>query len=164
MLMTRIAPLLLVAAALAACGRKGARSSDFDSATAAALAGGGTAASASANVPKVAHVTGFVFAHRLDQHNVEYGGASKQFGPNDSILLSVRTQYAATTVDVSARLRQNDKTLDSAGTRVGPADSAGVAFNALRFAPIRKGTKGVIQAELFLDGKFQMAQDVTILP
>ncbi|MGH7592892.1 MAG: hypothetical protein ACRELE_03450, partial [Gemmatimonadales bacterium] len=110
--------------AVTACGRKGARAADFDSATTAALASGmpGTPAAAARKVP---HVVGFELAHRLDRHDMVYGGPAQQFAPGDSILLSVRSIYADSGSSVSVRLRQNKRTVDSTGTRTGTMDSTG---------------------------------------
>jgi hypothetical protein len=160
--MTRrtIIPLLALFA-VTACGRKGARSSDFDSATAAALAGG-TAGTAASDQPKVAKVTGFEFTHQLDRRNRALGGTTDHFSPSDSILLSVGVIYAAADVEVSARLRLNNRTVDSAGVAAGAADSAGVGMVGVRFGPIKGGGKGLYQADVFLGGKFQMAKEFTI--
>jgi hypothetical protein len=90
MMRRAILPIIALSA-IAACGRKGARSADFDSATAAALASGPTPAMAA--MPKIPHVIGFELGHRLDRHDMVYGGPAQQFLPGDSILLSVRVIY-----------------------------------------------------------------------
>ena len=148
--------------AIAACGRKGARSADFDSATAAALANGSTPALAA--MPKVPHVLGFELAHRLDRLDMVYGGPVQQFSPGDSILLSVRVIYVDSGSSVSARLRQNKNTLDSAGTKSGAKDSAGRSTVGLRFAQDKPLAKGTYQADVFLNGTFQMSKDFRVGP
>ena len=144
-----------------ACGRKGARSSDFDSATAAALASG-PAGTMATDQPKVAKVTSVEFAHQLDRHNRAIGGTSESFSPSDSVLLSVGVIYAAADVEVSARLRLDNRTIDSTSTPAGASDSSGVAMVGVRFGPIKGGGKGRYQADVFLGGKFQMAKEFTI--
>jgi hypothetical protein len=153
---------ILALTALAACGRKGARSADFDSATAVALANG--SAHAMAAMPKVPHVVGFELAHRLDRRDMIYGGPAQQFLPGDSILLSVRVIYVDSGSSVSARLRQNKNTLDSAGTKSGAKDSAGTSTVGLRFAQAKPLAKGTYQADVFLNGTFQMSKDFRISP
>lgn len=147
--------------AVSACGRKGARSSDFDSATAAALATV-PAWTRPANMPKVAHVMGFTLAHRLDRTGAAAGGPSAVFASTDSVLLSVRTEYATPGTIVAARLRQNNRTIDSVQAPVQPSDTTGIALTGLRFAPAH--AKGVVQAEVFLGGKFAISQEFKIVP
>ena len=149
--------------AVTACGRKGARSSDFDSATAAALATG-TAAAPVVPVTRNPHVVGFELAHRLDQHNLAFGGPTTDFAPGDSILLSVRTIYVDSGSSVSARLRQNKRTIDSAGTTTGVKDSAGMSSVGLRFGHGKPLDKGTYQADVFLNGTFQVSQEFRIVP
>ena len=148
---------------LAGCGRKGARSSDFDSATAAALATG-AAAGPMSNVPKVAHIAGFELGHQLDRHDIIFGGVATQFKVGDSVLVSAKGLYLPTGADVSARVRLKNATLDSTGAKAGAADTNGVTFVGLRFASGKKWTKGTYTVELFLNGKFQMSQDFTYTP
>ena len=45
------------------------------------------------------------------------------------------------------------------GAKAGAADSTGFTFVGLRFASGSKWTKGTYQVEVFLDGKFQVAQE-----
>ncbi|HEY4099361.1 MAG TPA: hypothetical protein VGM20_00635 [Gemmatimonadales bacterium] len=156
--MTRSATAFTVAAlfALTACGRKGARSSDFDSATTAALGGTASAGSAAAaNAPKVGHVMGIEIGRSLDSANRIILGGAAGFGSSDSVLASVRTIYANAGTPVSVRIRLKDQTVDSAASKTAAADTAGVAIVPFRFAPLKKD--GAYQAEVFLDGKFQMA-------
>jgi len=149
---------LLAVIALTACGRKGARSADFDSATAAAL-GSGAAAAQMANVPKVAHVASVNLGHQLDRNNMLFGGNQDQFKTGDSVLVSVKSMYMTEGADISARIRQKNVTMDSTGAKAGKADSAGFTFVGLRFAPTAKWTKGSYLVEVFLDGKFQMGTE-----
>jgi hypothetical protein len=164
-MMRRATISMLALIALAACGRKGARRSDFDSATAVALTPDGAAA-AVASQPKVAHVSGFNIGHGLDRHDMIFGGAAEQFTPADSILISVRGLYLPAGADVSARIRPKNApkgaTSDSTGAKAPAADTAGVAYIGLRFGPQKKPVKGGYVAEIFLDGKFQMSQEFTI--
>jgi hypothetical protein len=160
--MTRRATISTLALlAVVACGRKGARSSDFDRATAAALASG-TTGTAAPGQPKVAKITGFEFAHQLDRRNRVVGGTADHFSPSDSILLSVGTIHAAADAEVSARLRLNNRTVDSIGTTAGAPDSSGVSVVGVRFGPIKGGGKGLYQADVFLGGKFQMAKEFNV--
>lgn len=163
--MTRSATALVLAAllALTACGRKGARSSDFDSATADAL---GPSASdkgvAAASTPKVGHVMAIDIGHILDPANRIVVGGAAGFGTSDSVLASVRTIYASPGTAVSIRLRLRDQTVDSIGSQTPAADSTGVATIPFHFKPVKK--VGNYQAEVFLDGKFQMAEAFTVGP
>src|SRR5271169_4554697 len=96
----RRAPIAVLALiALTACGKKGARSSNFDSATAAALASGGVGTPI-ADLPKLGHVMGFNIGHGLDKHDMIFGGPSPRFTRGDSVLISVKLQYVAAGVDV----------------------------------------------------------------
>jgi len=160
-----LASLIVPIAVLAACGRKGARSSDFDSATAAALAAGVPAGSTGA-APSgtAARASGFDFGHRIDRNGRIEGGVSSQFGPGDSILISVRAMSAQPGTDVSVRLRFNGKTIDSAGNKAGAADSTGVAFVPFGFGSAKPRTPGTYQADVFVNGKFQMSQDFKVGP
>ena len=79
------------------------------------------------------------------------------------MLVSVRVIYVDSGSSVSARLRQNKNTLDSAGTKSGAKDSVGTSTVGLRFAQA-KWAKGTYQADVFLNGKFQMSKDFTISP
>lgn len=159
--MRKLATPMLALLALAACGRKGARSSDFDSATTAALATG-AAATQMANVGKVAHIAGFDLGHGLDRHNMIFGGPATQFKPGDSILVAAKGIYVTAGAEISARIRQKNQTLDSTSAKAGTADSTGYTFVGLRFASAPKWAKGTYQVEMFLDGKFQMAQEFTL--
>lgn len=152
---------MLALIALTACGKKGARSADFDSATAAALTPDAVAA-AVANEPKTARVTGFNIGHGLDRHDRIFGGASTRFTAGDSVLISIQGQHIPVGSDVSARIRLKNATLDSSGVKTTAADTAGVTNVGVRFATGPKWAKGTYQAEIFLDGKFQMAQEFTI--
>jgi hypothetical protein len=152
---------ILATFAITACGRKGARSADFDSATAAALASGAPSTPAAA-APKTPHVTDFELAHRLDRHNMAFGGPAQQFAPGDSILLSVRSIYADSGISVSARLRQNSRTIDSTGAKAAAADSTGLSVVGLRFGQAKALAKGTYQADVFLNGRFQMSKEFKI--
>jgi hypothetical protein len=148
---------------LTACGRKGARSSDFDSATAAALSTG-TAAAQMRNMPKVAHVVEVQIGHGLDRHNMIFGGVATQFHPGDSILIAVKTQYLTAGSAISGVISQKNVAVDSAATKADASDSTGASFAGLRFQSGPKWAKGTYQAAIFIDGKFQVAQDFTITP
>lgn len=148
---------------LAACGRKGARSSDFDSATAAALSTG-TAAAQTRNMPKVAHVVELVIGHSLDQHNTIVGGMSTQFHPGDSILVAVKLQYVPAGTPVTAVISLKGAAVDSATAKAGASDSAGLSYTGLRFQSGPKWGKGSYQAAIFVDGKFQVGHDLDITP
>lgn len=148
---------------LTACGRKGARSSDFDSATAAALSTG-TAAAQMRNMPKVAHVAELLIGHGLDQHNMLVGGMSTDFHAGDSIMLAVKTQYLPAGTPITAVISLKNATVDSATAKAGASDTAGISFTGLRFQSGPKWAKGSYQATIFVDGKFQVAHDLTITP
>ena len=150
--------LLLAVTLLAACGRKGARSSDFDSATAAAL-GTGAAAAQMAGMQKTPHVMSVNVGHQLDRNNLMVGGTATDFKTADSVLVSVKGIYLKEGAEVSGRVRSGNVTLDSAAAKAGAADTAGHTYVALRFAPTPKWSVGNYIIEIFLDGKFQMAQD-----
>ena len=152
---------ILAVLAVTACGRKGARSSDFDSATATALTIG-TILPPPGGVPKVPHVINFELAHQLDRHDMVFGGPAQQFAPGDSILLSVRGIYVDSGSSVSARLRQNTLTLDSAGVTSGTKDSMGFSTVGLRFAQAKPLAKGTYRADVFLNGTFQMSKEFRI--
>ena len=160
----RYATLSLIAlVTLTACGRKGARSSDFDSATDAALAEGATGAPM-ANVPKVAHIAGFDIGHGLDRHDMIFGGVATQFKVGDSIMVSAKGLYLTAGAEVGARIRLKNATVDSTSAKAGASDSTGFSYVGLRFASGKKWTKGPYQVELFLDGKFQMSQEFSYTP
>lgn len=161
-MMLRATTAMLTLIFLAACGRKGARRSDFDSATSAALATGGTS-TPGAEAPKVARVAGFDIGHGLDRHDMIFGGPSPRFGPTDSVLISVRAQYAAPGTDVSARIRLKNTTVDSVGAKAGAADSTGMAYVGLRFGPAKAWARGTYQADVFINGKFQVSQDFVVV-
>ena len=146
--------------AIAACGRQGARASDFDSAAAAAEAA--TPGGIPADQPKVAHVMGFEFGHGLDRRNLIVGGAIAHYTPGDSILVSVRTTTAAADAPISVRLRFNNKTVDSTETKASAPDSTGIANMGVRFGP--PAAKGAYQADVFLNGKYQMSKVFTVGP
>lgn len=153
---------MLALIALTACARKGARRSDFDSATAAALAVGGTG-TALADQPKLGHVAGFEIGHGLDKRDMIFGGPSQRFNQGDSVLISVRGQFLVAGADVSARIRLKTSTIDSTGAKAGAPDSTGFSYVGLRFGTDKKWTKGTYQAEVFVNGKFQMAQEFMIV-
>jgi hypothetical protein len=148
---------------VAACGRKGARSADFDSATATALALG-VPTGPGANVPHQPHIESFELARQLDRLNHVYGGPVQQFQPGDSILLSIRTIYVDSGSTVSARLRQNKRSIDSTGARTGALDSLGMNTVGLRFAQAKPFAKGDYQVDVFLNGTFQVSKDFSIVP
>ena len=148
---------------LAGCGRKGARSSDFDSATSAALATGAAAAQM-ASIPKTAHLSAVELGHQLDRHDMIFGGVATQYKAADSVLVSAKGLYVVAGSVVSARIRLKNATLDSTSAKIGVADSAGASYAGLRFAPGPKWTKASYLVEVFLDGKFQMAKDFTYTP
>jgi hypothetical protein len=161
--MRRATIAVLALIALTACGRKGARRSDFDSATAAALASGGTAAAIAAQ-PKLPHVAGFDIGHALDRHDMIFGGPADRFHQGDSVLVSVRTLFTPAGADVSARIRLKTATADSTGAQAAAPDSTGVNYTGLRFRTEKKWVKGTYQLEIFLNGKFQMSQEFMITP
>ena len=161
-MMRRVTIAALALIALPACGRKGARSSDFDSATAAALAGGGPA-TAPVNLPKVGHVMGFNIGKGLDKNDLIFGGPSTRFTHGDSVLISVRLQYVPVGADVSARIRFKNATLDSAGAKSREtADTSQISYAGLRFGSTAQWVVGTYQAEVFLNGKFAMSQEFMI--
>ncbi len=155
--------LIIALVTLTACGRKGARSSDFDDATAAALATGAGATQLS-NMPKVAHIAAFDIGHGLDRRDMIFGGVSTQFKVGDSILVSAKGIYLTAGDDVSARIRMKNATLDSTGAKAGAPDTSGFSYVGLRFASGAKWTKGSYQVELFLNGKFQVAKEFNYTP
>lgn len=154
---------ILATLAIAACGRKGARSADFDSATAVALTIGVPGGSGAA-MPKLPHVVGFELAHQLDRHDMVFGGPAQDFLPGDSILVSVRSIYADSGSNVSARLRQNKHTIDSAGATSGAKDSLDMSVVGVRFPQTKPFAKGTYQVDVFLNGTFQMSKDFRITP
>jgi len=158
--MRKLTISLIALIALTGCGRKGARSSDFDSATAVALASG--PAAQIANMPKLPHVASLNLGHSLDRHDMIFGGVTQQFKLGDSVLVSVKGQYLPTGADVSARIRSKTATLDSVGAKAGAADTAGFTYIGLRFASGAKWAKGTYQVEVFVDGKFQVASDLIL--
>lgn len=160
-MMRRATIAMLALTALTACGRKGARRSDFDNATAAALASGGTG-TALADQPKLAHVTGFEIGHGLDRNAMIFGGPSQRFNQGDSVLISVRGQYLTAGADVGARIRLKTTTIDSTGAKAAAPDTTGFSYVGLRFGTNKKWAKGTYQADVFLNGKFQMSQDFMI--
>ncbi|MGH7584352.1 MAG: hypothetical protein ACREL5_14115 [Gemmatimonadales bacterium] len=159
-----IAVLIVLAAATAACGRKGARSSDFDSATAAALGSGTPAGSTgvTSSPPSVARAMGFEFGHRIDRYGRVEGGVASQFAPTDSVLMTVRAAGADTSTEVSARIRFGGKTVDSQAVKAARPDSTGVSFTPLRFGFAKPLATGNYQVDVFVNGKFQMSQDMTV--
>jgi hypothetical protein len=161
--MRQLSVATLALLTLTACGRKGARSADFDSATAAALATG-TAAAQTRNMPKVAHVVQLELGHALDRKNQVFGGASSQFRAGDSVLVAVRTQYLAAGANISAIITQKNATVDSASTKSEAPDSLGYGYAGLRLLTGAKWTKGTYQAAIWIDGKFQLAQEFTLTP
>jgi hypothetical protein len=92
-----------------------------------------------------------------------FGGPAQRFNQGDSVLISVRGQYLAVGADVSARIRLKNSSIDSAGAKSGTPDSNGFSYIGLRFGSDKKWTKGTYQAEVFLDGKFQVAQEFMIV-
>ena len=158
--MRKLTISLMALIALTACGRKGARRSDFDSATAAALATG--PASELAGMPKLPHVASLNLGHGLDRHNMIFGGVAQQFHPGDSVLVSVKGQYLPDSASVGARIRFKNATLDSVATKAGTADTAGFTYVGLRFASGVKWVKGAYLVEVFINGKFQVAADFTV--
>ncbi len=151
---------ILALAALAACGRKGARSSDFDSATAAALATG--AGATAADYPKVPRIYSMTTGHALDRHDMIFGGGAQAFALGDSILVSVKGQFLPSGTDVGARIRLKNTVIDSTAAKAGAADTAGFSYVGLRFASGKKWAKGTYTVEIFINGKFQVSQDVTL--
>jgi hypothetical protein len=156
---------LLMLLAVSACARKGARRSDFDSAMALALSThtpGLPAGVPGPVTPTVGHVAGFELTRRLNAHNFAVGGSVSQFSSGDSILLSVRGQDIKPGSEVSARIRQGAKTLDSAATTFAAADSSGAAIAGIRFGSAKPWARGNYQADIFLAGKFQLSQDFSV--
>ena len=162
-MMRQLSVATLALLTLTACGRKGARSADFDSATAAALATG-TAAAQTRNMPKVAHVVQLELGHALDRHNQIFGGVFSQFHAGDSVLVAVKTQYLPAGANISAVIRQKNATLDSASTTSQAPDSLNFGYAGLGFQTGAKWAKGSYQVALMIDGKFQLAQEFTITP
>ncbi|HEY4319730.1 MAG TPA: hypothetical protein VGM77_01025 [Gemmatimonadales bacterium] len=152
----------LALAAVTACGRKGARSADFDSATAAALAAGGGAAMA--NLPKVGHVMSFELAHGVDSTHMPYGGATQTFESSDSVFVSIRTIFVPAGANLTVQVMSGKQVLDSARTTSTAADTSGVARMSVSFAPpTAKGwTAGAYEAQVYLDGKFQVSRPFEI--
>ena len=163
MTMRRATLATLALVAVAACGRKGARSSDFDSATAAALAAGNNSATAAANLPKIGHILSANMAHRLDRKNMVYGGTTDQFYPADSVLFSISTIYVPAGAAIDVRVRSGNKTVDSASTKSVAADSTGNSAVSVGFAPPGKAWPlGTYEAQISLDGKFQLSRTFTV--
>lgn len=160
-MMRKVTTSMLALIALAACGRKGARSADFDSATAAALTTGAAAAQM-ANIPKVAHIAAVTLGHGLDRHNMVFGGPADQFKAGDSILAAAKGLYLVAGADVSARIRLKNATLDSTTAKAEAADSTGSSYVGLRFLSGKKWAKGTYSLEVFLAGKFQMSQEFSL--
>lgn len=98
--------------------------------------------------------------HILDPGNRIVVGGAAGFTSSDSVLASVRTIYANPGTAVSVRLRLKDQTVDSLASKTATADSTGVAIVPFHFRPVKKA--GDYQAEVFLDGKFQMAEAFTV--
>jgi hypothetical protein len=161
--MRQLSVATLALLTLTACGRKGARSADFDSATAAALATG-TAAAQTRNMPKIAHVVQLDLGHALDRHNEIFGGAASQFRAGDSLLVAIKTQFVAAGADISTVIRQKNVAIDSAATKSEAPDSLGYSYAGLRLLTGAKWAKGTYQAAVFINGKFQVAQEFTLTP
>jgi hypothetical protein len=162
--MRNTAIVTLIVLALAACGRKGARSSDFDSATAAALATAGGGAVQPTAYPKVPRIYSMTLTHALDRNDAVFGGPADTFRPGDSVLVSIKGQYLASGTEVGGRIRLKNAVVDSAFAKSGAADTAGISVVGLRFATTRKWATGKYQVDVLIDGKFQVAQPFTMVP
>lgn len=143
------AALLLL---LAACGKTDSSDAAADSLIAAAPP-----------APKNPHVVAFDLGRAADASGRIFGGTGDRYTGIDTVVVSVRTQYAKTGATVSARLRQSGKTLDSMSLAVPAADSTGLATVTFRFPP--KGASravGTYQVETFLDSLSQGIKEITV--
>jgi hypothetical protein len=161
MAMRRFAfPALLTLATLAGCSR-GNTPPAVDS------TGGATAEPVAAPVSteaRQARVMAFEFGKAVDATNRVYGGVTDRFKAGDSVMVSVRTQYAAPGAMVSARVLLGTRTVDSIGGAVGAADTAGVAAIAFRFPKSPAFKPGDYQIEVFLGSSSQGLRPIQITP
>ena len=155
----QILPMLLLATI--ACDRKGARTNDFDSAAAAALAPPpGTPSDATGS--QASRVNDFEIGHSLDQTNELIGGAGGQFGVHDTLVVSVHAEYANRGDMISARIRTGNQTVDSAAVAVPAPDSSHNVAVGLRFGRPTPWPRGKYQLEVFLGANSQGIKDFTI--
>ena len=161
--MTRRFPILLLAAATAAtaCGRKGARAADFDSATAAALGpSAGTPVTVTTNGE--ARAEAFDVGHSLDRMNRLTGGSGGQFSVHDTLMVSITLQNARAGDPVSARIRNGNKTVDSMSVTAPAPDSTHQAIVAMHFVNDKAWPKGHYQVEVFVGAISQGVRDFII--
>lgn len=160
--MTRRTPILLMMLlTVTACGRKGARAADFDSATAAALAPPpGTPTTPDA--PHVARTTAFDIGHSLDHDNDLIGGVGGQFGAHDSLMVSIHVEYTNAGTMISARLRTANRTVDSMAVPAPAPDSVQSSTVAMRFGSAKPWPSGPYQLEVFVGATSQGSKDFTV--
>lgn len=152
-----IVPTLVTLVLLVGCSR-GNAPPDVDSAGAAA------AAPPVSTAARQARVMAFEFGKSVDSTRRIYGGVTDRFRKGDSVMVSVRTQYAAPGATVSARLLLGTRTVDSTGGPIGAADTLGIAAIAFRFPRATTLKPGDYQVEVFLDGTSQGLRPLQITP
>ncbi len=160
--MTQRGPILLMLLlTMTACGRKGARAADFDSATAAALAPPpGTPVNPTA--AHVARAVSFDVGHALDRDNNLLGGAGGQFGVHDTLMVAVHVEYADSGTMIGARLRNGNRTVDSAAVPAPAPDSEHTSAVSMHFASAKPWPQGQYQLEVFVGATSQGSKDFTI--
>jgi hypothetical protein len=160
--MTRRTPILLTILLTAtACGRKGARAADFDSATSAALAPP-PGSPINPDAPHVARATAFDVGHSLDHDNNVIGGVGGQFGAHDSLMVSVHVEYTPAGTMIGARLRTGNRTVDSMAVPAPAPDSAHTSTVGMRFGSAAAWPRGPYQLEVFVGATSQGSKDFTI--
>jgi len=151
--MTKRSLLLSLAflTALAACGRTDSPETATDSVLAAAPP-----------APQNPHVVGFDLGRQAEPGGRISGGTTDKFKPGDSIFVSVRAQYTKAGDELSVRLRQGDRTVDSMGMKLPAPDSTGFVTVPFIFGQGKPRATGRYQVESFLGAVSQGIKEITL--
>lgn len=147
---TLFATLSLVAA-VAACGKTDSPEAAADSVLA-----------ATPPAPKNPHIVSFDVGRQADTTGRLVGGSVDKYTGGDTLVVTIRAQFANDGDEVSVRLRKGDQTVDSMSAKLTAPDSAGFASTTLQFVPAKPWPVGTYQLETFLGTASQGSKEFTV--
>lgn len=142
---------LSLVATVAACGKTDSPEAAADSVLA-----------ATPPAPKNPHIVSFDVGRQADTSGRLVGGSVDKYGVNDTLVVTIRAQFAGDGDEVSARLRKGTQTVDSIAMKLTAPDSAGFASATLHFAPAKPWAVGGYQLETFLGTVSQGIKEFTV--
>jgi hypothetical protein len=148
---------LAALASLAACVRQDAPEGAADSAIA--------AATETQSVARNPHVRAFELGLAVDSATSRItGGVKTSFHPDDTIFVSVRTEFVPEGASLGLRLVRGKTTVDSIGMKSATPNAEELATVAAHFAPPARGwSLGGYRLEVFLDGASQGLTDFEVV-